>query len=100
MLLFPFCSFVCILQVLPLTVAKSIYGLRAIFGEVYPDPVRVVSVGLPVDQMVRVEHRAGLRVCRVYSRSEDEEALSVCDGETGRCTLLPLSTCCAVRSSV
>ena len=34
--------------------AKSIYGLRAVFGEVYPDPVRVVSVGLPVDEMVSV----------------------------------------------
>ena len=39
-------------KVLPLSVAKSIYGLRAVFGEVYPDPVRVVSVGLPVDEMV------------------------------------------------
>lgn len=41
-------------KVLPLSVAKSIYGLRAVFGEVYPDPVRVVSVGLPVDEMVRL----------------------------------------------
>lgn len=33
-------------QVVPLEVAKSIAGLRAVFGETYPDPVRVVSVSL------------------------------------------------------
>eukprot|EP00741_Cyanophora_paradoxa_P013590 tig00020703_g13121.t1 len=38
--------------VAPLTAAKRIGSLRAVFGEVYPDPVRVVSVGAPVDQML------------------------------------------------
>lgn len=35
----------------PLTVAKAIHGLRAVFGETYPDPVRVVSFGYDVDEI-------------------------------------------------
>ncbi|KAM3583534.1 Alanine--tRNA ligase [Umbelopsis sp. WA50703] len=37
----------------PLPVAKAIHGLRAVFGETYPDPVRVVSVGFDVDEIVK-----------------------------------------------
>ncbi|CAG8545966.1 2316_t:CDS:10 [Diversispora eburnea] len=37
----------------PLSVAKNINGLRAVFGEVYPDPVKVVSIGYDVDEIIK-----------------------------------------------
>nr|CAI5863797.1 unnamed protein product [Callosobruchus analis] len=35
-----------------LSVAKTVRGLRAVFDETYPDPVRIVSVGIPVEKLV------------------------------------------------
>ena len=37
----------------PLGTAREIEGVRAVFGETYPDPVRVVSVGVPVDDLLK-----------------------------------------------
>ncbi|QPG73420.1 Alanine--tRNA ligase [Brettanomyces nanus] len=39
-------------KAVPLDNAQSIKGLRHVFGETYPDPVRVVSVGASVDDML------------------------------------------------
>ena len=36
----------------PLATAQEIEGIRAVFGEKYPDPVRVVSVGIPVETLI------------------------------------------------
>lgn len=39
-------------QVTDLSVAKQIPNIRAIFGETYPDPVRVLSVGKSVESLI------------------------------------------------
>ena len=38
-------------DIVPLNVARQITGVRAVFGETYPDPVRVVSIGQPVSEL-------------------------------------------------
>ncbi|CAN2387529.1 Catalyzes the attachment of alanine to tRNA(Ala) in a two-step reaction alanine is first activated by ATP to form Ala- AMP and then transferred to the acceptor end of tRNA(Ala). Also edits incorrectly charged tRNA(Ala) via its editing domain, partial [Pristimantis euphronides] len=45
---------------IPLLDAKCIPGLRTV-DEVYPDPVRVVSVGVPVEQLMNPSSRDGLQ---------------------------------------
>lgn len=35
-----------------LKTAQQIPGLRAVFGEAYPDPVRVVTLEFSVDEMI------------------------------------------------
>ena len=37
----------------PLATAREIQGVRAVFGETYPDPVRVVSVGVEVEEILK-----------------------------------------------
>ncbi|KAJ5825524.1 Translation elongation/initiation factor/Ribosomal beta-barrel [Penicillium riverlandense] len=40
-------------QEVPLATAQQICGLRAVFGETYPDPVRVVSVGVELEEILK-----------------------------------------------
>ena len=39
-------------KIVPLEIASKIKGLRMMFGEKYPDPVRVISIGVPVDEVL------------------------------------------------
>ncbi|KAK3694602.1 tRNA synthetases class II (A)-domain-containing protein [Podospora appendiculata] len=39
-------------QDVDLDLAREIEGVRAVFGEAYPNPVRVVSIGVPVEELL------------------------------------------------
>ncbi|MHC4220074.1 MAG: alanine--tRNA ligase [Planctomycetota bacterium] len=39
-------------EIVPLAQARGINGVRAVFGEKYPDPVRVVSIGVKLDEVL------------------------------------------------
>lgn len=62
----------------PLESARRIRGVRAVFGERYPDPVRVVSIGVPVDRLLAEPDRAewagySIEFCGgTHLRSSDE----------------------------
>jgi alanyl-tRNA synthetase len=49
----------------PLAQAKSVAGVRAVFGEKYPDPVRVVSIGATVAELLADPSNAKWRQCSV-----------------------------------
>ncbi|KAJ1611519.1 alanyl-tRNA synthetase [Cryptosporidium canis] len=52
-------------QIVELSIAKQIPNIRAIFGETYPDPVRVLSVGKSVESLIELQD------------DEDQEKVSV-----------------------
>ena len=54
----------------PLATAREIEGLRAVFGETYPDPVRVVSVGVEVEALLK----------DVKNRQWREVSIELCGG--------------------
>ncbi|XP_038570611.1 alanine--tRNA ligase, mitochondrial isoform X1 [Micropterus salmoides] len=51
-------------QELPLQTARCIHGLRTV-DEVYPDPVRVVSVGIPVSELLddQTDRQTSVELC-------------------------------------
>ena len=68
--------------VLPLENAlNDVFGLRAVFGERYPNPVRVVSVGFPVESLVMQEELQG-------TEGKVERSVELCGGTHVRNTSL------------
>ena len=48
-------------QVVPLEAARRVGTVRAVFGEQYPDPVRMVSIGAPVEALLAEPDAEGWR---------------------------------------
>ena len=46
-------------QSVPLNAARAVSAVRAVFGETYPDPVRLVSMGVPIDELLADPANAG-----------------------------------------
>ncbi len=68
-------------EAVPLDKAKRIRGVRAVFGEKYPDPVRVVSIGATVSQILADAGNAkwmkySIEFCGGTHLSSTEEAKS------------------------
>lgn len=45
--------------ILPLNTAMALPSLCAVFGEIYPDPVRVVSIGPDTEEIKKIEKTQG-----------------------------------------
>eukprot|EP00850_Spirogloea_muscicola_P001119 SM000004S14989 [mRNA] locus=s4:631812:637205:+ [translate_table: standard] len=59
--------------------ARQIVGLRAVFGEVYPDPVRVVAIGTPVETLLAdpknpAWNEVSTEFCGAYAPDKSTEA--------------------------
>ena len=52
-------------QLVPQQEALRVHGLRAVFGERYPDEVRVMSIGVPVDELLEQPDDPKWRDCSI-----------------------------------
>ena len=71
---------------MPLDAAKAIPGVRAVFGEKYPDPVRVVTAGASVEFCggTHVDRTGGIGLFRVVSQEGVSKGVRRVTAITGR----------------